>query len=199
MGSSSIAWVFNYSFGITAICVTHIVIMLTLNATLIIILPLLAAIFYFESMGYELEDRLRPSVQEEKEDSPMEEFDEEMVPSSEEVPLEADLWDRVTRIMDTEEAWRDPDLTLVSMAHRCATNVTYLNQIIHQKTGRSFKELVNDKRIACVVRQLRDNPDTDLQAAFFAAGFRSRTTAWRNFKETQGMSPQEFRLKLREQ
>lgn len=85
------------------------------------------------------------------------------------------------------------------MAHRCATNVTYLNQIIHQKTGRSFKELVNDKRIACVVRQFRDNPDTDLQAAFFAAGFRSRTTAWRNFKETQGMSPQEFRLKLREQ
>ena len=52
MGGSSIAWVFNYSFGITAICVMHIVIMLTLNATLIIILPLLAAIFYFESLGY---------------------------------------------------------------------------------------------------------------------------------------------------
>ena len=199
---TSFGWMVNFSLGLTLICVVHIVLMLTFNTTLLIILPLLAALFYFKSMGHELGDRLRPSTVEEEAVFSLPEnriLEQETSSELKEAPMEPDLWSRVTRIMETEEAWRDPDLTLVSMAHSCATNVTYLNQIIRQETGRSFKEMVKEKRISCVVEQLKENPDTDIQAAFFAAGFRSRTTAWRNFKEIKGMSPQEFRLKLREQ
>ena len=60
-----------------------------------------------------------------------------------------------------------------------------------------FKEYLNSKRIKSVASQLRKNPDLDIQEAFFNAGFRSRTTAWRNFKEMLGMSPSEFRQTLR--
>ena len=99
--------------------------------------------------------------------------------------------------MDTEEAWRDPDLSLMELTHRCATNVTYLNRIIREETGGGFKEMVNRKRIASVVEQLQENPDVDLQDAFFNAGYRSRITAWRNFKESMGVTPTEFRATLR--
>ena len=62
-----------------------------------------------------------------------------------------------------------------------------------------FKEMVNAKRVESVTNQIKDNPDIDVQTAFFNAGFRSRTTAWRNFKDLTGMSPADYRLSLKQQ
>ena len=42
----------------------------------------------------------------------------------------------------------------------------------------------------------QENPDTDIQSAFFNAGYRSRTTAWRNFKDIMGVSPADYRASL---
>ena len=98
--------------------------------------------------------------------------------------------------MEKEEIWRDPDLSLVSMARRCGTNVTYLNRIIRQETNSGFKEMIINRRVAAVADQLRNDPECDIQEAFFNAGFRSRTTAWRNFKDVMGVTPSEFRQSL---
>lgn len=106
------------------------------------------------------------------------------------------LWTRVEHVLDQEEAWRDPDLTLISLARRCGTNVTYLNRILRQETGSGFKDLIKSKRIACVEAQLREAPSVDIQTAFFNAGYRSRATAWRNFKDVLGVTPTEFRQSL---
>ena len=59
------------------------------------------------------------------------------------------------------------------MARRCGTNVTYLNRIIRQETESGFKEMVIQKRVASVAEQLQNNPECDIQEAFFNAGFRS--------------------------
>ena len=112
-------------------------------------------------------------------------------------PLESDLWARICRLMDQEEVWKDPDLSLSSFSRLCATNVTYLSRVIQQETGHGFKELVNAKRVAGVSAQIEANPDIDVQSAFFNAGFRSRTTAWRNFKDITGKSPAEFKQELK--
>lgn len=184
--SASFWWVVSYSVGITIICVAHIVLMLNGNPVLIILLPLLAASFYILSTEYELEDRLSPGANVSTESAPM-------VPSSADDSLrELELWDRVCRLMDQDQIWRDPDLSLSAMARSCATNVTYLNQAIQQNTGGGFKELLNTKRIASVVAQLQENPGMDIQEAFFNAGYRSRTTAWRNFKEIMGVTPTNY-------
>ena len=133
-----------------------------------------------------MKDRLEPD--EEVADIP------ETVP--EELPAEFGLWTRIGIVMDQEEAWRDPDLSLGDLAKRCGTNTTYLNQIIHGETGTNFKTFINSKRIDYVSRQLREHPGLDVQTAFFDAGYRSRITAWRNFKEIVGVTPTEFRKQL---
>ena len=178
-------WIWNYSLGILAICSVHTALMLTNNGILLIVLPIMVSTFYFFSTEYELRERLRP--------------DEEVAPSivrpaaSSSTPLEQDLWDRICRLMDQEEVWRDPNLSLYDMSHLCATNSTYLNRVIQQQTGHGFKEMLNAKRVAGVAAQIEQDPDIDIQSAFFNAGYRSRTTAWRNFKDITGKSPAEYK------
>ena len=197
--SATFWWIMNYSFGLSAICVVHIIFMVTFRLPLMVVLPFLASIFYYFSTEYELRDRIRPGsrVQEEP-DVPEEEPAPVITALPADVPAEFGLWTRICQIMDQEEAWRDPDLSLVAMAHRCTTNVTYLNRIIREETGSSFKDLLNNKRIESVATQLRDNPNMDVQEAFFNAGYRSRTTAWRNFRDIMGVTPTEFRQGLGE-
>lgn len=211
--SASFWWILNYSFGLTAICGVHIVLTLTLNPVLMVVLPLMAAAFYLYSMEYELGDRLRPAVA--TEDAPealadavaatgddtsskeaaAEAAERAGVPA-EDVPPEFGLWTRVCIVLDQEQAWRDPDLSVTSMARRCGTNVSYLNRIIREETHSGFKDLVNSKRVGNVLMQLKENPDIDIQTAFFNAGYRSRATAWRNFKNIVGCTPTEYKQTL---
>lgn len=185
-------WIVTYSIGLIIICFTHIALMLTNNGYLLILMPIMASTFYTFSTEYELKERLRPSKRQAEVIQQVEETD--LVS----VPMEPDLWARICHIMDQEEAWRDPDLSLSSLSKLCATNVTYLGRIIQQETGKGFKEMVNAKRVESVVNQIKENPDIDVQTAFFNAGFRSRTTAWRNFKDITGMSPADYRLSLKQ-
>ncbi len=193
--SASIWWIIQYCLGLSLLCGTHIVLMLTYHPALLIALPLLAATFYLRSTEYELRDRLRPS----KAVMPVASEDLAQEPGLEEEDLtpEFGLWTRVKSMINQEEVWRNPDLTLISLARDCGTNVTYLNRILREETGKSFKELINGKRIACVVAQLQKNPDMDIQEAFFNAGYRSRATAWRNFKDIMHLTPTEFRQSLK--
>ena len=185
-------WIVTYCLGLIAICLTHIALMLTNNGILLVLMPLLVTNFYVFSTEYELEERLRPSKHH------TEVVQSETAPA-ESSPMEPDLWTRICQIVDQEEAWRDPDLSLSSLSKLCATNVTYLGRIIQQETGKGFKEMINAKRVECVANQIKENPDIDVQTAFFNAGYRSRTTAWRNFKEITGMSPADYRLALKQQ
>ena len=186
-------WIVLYSLGLIAICITHIALMLTNNGYLLILMPILASSFYTFSTEYELEERLRPGKR--NAEVIQQAVEEEAAVSA---PMEQDLWGRICHIMDQEEAWRDPDLSLASLSKLCATNVTYLGRVIQQETGKGFKEMVNAKRVESVVNQINENPEIDVQTAFFNAGFRSRTTAWRNFKEITGMSPADYRFSLKQ-
>ena len=180
-------WVF--SMALLGISLIHVVLSLSDFGTLHALFPLMVSLFYARSTAYELNERLRPVAS-----VPPISLEE-----SSSTPVEQDLWARICRLMDKEEAWRDPDFNLATLSRLCATNITYLSRTILQNTGKGFKELVNEKRVASVKDRIEQDPDTDVQSAFFQAGYRSRTTAWRNFKEITGMSPAEYRLSLKKQ
>lgn len=193
--SASFWWILNYSFGLITLCCVHISLMLTYNPVLLIIMPMLAAAFYLFTTEYELEDRLVPA----KDAAPLAvpDIEEALETGLDGTSPEFGLWTRIGIAMDKEEVWRDPDLSLKAMARLCGTNVTYLNRIIKEETGSNFKDLVNSKRIQSVADTLKKDPSIDIQDAFFDAGFRSRATAWRNFKDIMGITPTEYRQSLK--
>lgn len=187
--SASFLWILSYCIGLTVLYTAHILLVLTNWPVIIVVIPILVSLFFLFSTEYELEHRIIPQDN----DSADEVVEERAEPALGEL----ELWERICIIMDQEDAWRDPDFTLGSLAQKCATNITYLNREINKHTGGGFKELVNSKRVRSVENQLRINPDLDIQTAFFNAGYRSRATAWRNFKEIMGVTPTEFRQSLK--
>lgn len=196
--SASARWINTYSFFLLGLCLIHIVVMFTGIPVLMILVSLLSAVFYLSATHYEMEDRLYPAA--EGHPAGSESRTRKTEEPEESLPVEEEIWERVCRVMDVQQAWKDPNLTLIGMARLCATNTTYLLRAIREHTdGAGFKELLNSKRVAAVAAQIKDNPDTDVQTAFFNAGYRSRITAWRNFKEITGMSPAEYRQSLTKQ
>ena len=92
--------------------------------------------------------------------------------------------------------WRNPDLSLDMLCERIGSNKDYVLQSFRQNADTTFLDYVNSLRIAYVTEELRHDPMQSLRDLFFNAGFRSKTTAYRNFCKYNGQSPSEFKASL---
>lgn len=91
--------------------------------------------------------------------------------------------------METSYAYRNPDLSLAMMATALHTNRTTLTLALHELGYPSFNAYINTLRIEDFIQRVRIKASTNYQDAFYDAGFRSRATALRNFKQYTGKTP----------
>ena len=104
------------------------------------------------------------------------------------------LMHRVHVLLEEEHLYRDPDLTLDSMATRLDVHRNTLSKVINLIQNQNFNQYINDFRLREVIERLSDPTDraTILDIAF-SAGFRSQQTFYRLFKTETGLSPALFR------
>ena len=96
--------------------------------------------------------------------------------------------------VDVRELWRDPDLTLASLAKSLGTNTTYLSKALNEGLGVTFSAFVNGRRVDEVKRQLADaNVSADILTIAMAAGFNSKASFNRAFGAIVGTTPSAFR------
>lgn len=88
--------------------------------------------------------------------------------------------------------FRNPDITLNMFARALFTNRTTLASALHELGYTSFSSYINTLRIEEFIRLVHDNPSANYQDVFYDVGFRSRTTALRNFKQYTGNTPSEY-------
>lgn len=102
----------------------------------------------------------------------------------------------VTNVLDSlisdPNVWQNPDLTCDHLAYLVGTNRTYLQQAAKQKGYASTMDMIHHIRIDYVCRMLLTNPSLSVHDIFYDAGYRSRSTAWRNFVAIVGCTPTEF-------
>jgi AraC-like DNA-binding protein len=109
-------------------------------------------------------------------------------------PALAERWWARTK---AEEWWREPDLTLASLAARLGTNTTYLSRAINIGLGINFNEMINAMRAEEVARRIDSTDvDADLLTIAFDAGFSSKATFNRSFRAAFGTSPGQYRRRL---
>lgn len=99
------------------------------------------------------------------------------------------------RLMQEKALYRDPDLTLRGLAGQLGLSSKHLSYVINEATGQNFKSYINHHRIADAKLLLND-PANSHRAVLdlgFEAGFSSKSTFNRVFKETVGCSPSQFR------
>ncbi|WP_156357669.1 AraC family transcriptional regulator [Sphingomonas sp. Leaf62] len=104
-------------------------------------------------------------------------------------PIAAGWMDRI----EAQEWWRDPDLDLAGLARRLGTNTAYLSRGLNEGLGLGFAEAINGLRVEHVAARLRDGADGDILTLAIDAGFGSKATFNRVFKERFGVTPSAYR------
>ena len=103
-----------------------------------------------------------------------------------------DLWPRIVKLLHEDDLWRNPNLTLDMLCRLLGSNKDYVSRCFRQHADTTFLDYVNSLRISYVTEELRHHPLQNQRSLFFNVGFRSKTTAYRNFCKYNGQSPSEF-------
>ncbi|MCJ7682073.1 MAG: helix-turn-helix domain-containing protein [Candidatus Aminicenantes bacterium] len=106
-----------------------------------------------------------------------------------------DVNQTMLRLLDAEKIFKDPVLTLQSLAASLAVTPHQLSWLINEKYHKSFTRLVNDYRVNEVknhIAEERNNHRSLLDIAF-DCGFNTKASFNRVFKNHTGMTPSEFK------
>lgn len=112
--------------------------------------------------------------------------------SAEALDVIAAVAERITQAMENPDVWQNPELTQDGLIRLVGTNRRYCQMAIRQLGYDSYPDMINRRRVKYIQQQLSDDPTRNLQNLFYEAGYRSRTSAWRNFTTIVGCSPTDF-------
>lgn len=100
---------------------------------------------------------------------------------------------QLEQLMDTEQLYLNPELTLTMLVKRLNTNRTYLSRYISNDLNTTFYDYINSLRIERkVIPMMQEGNMFTLEYIAEQAGFRSITTFRRAFKKLTGMLPSEY-------
>ncbi len=103
---------------------------------------------------------------------------------------------RLTYMFQVEKIYRNGRMSLDSLAERMGLQPHQLSAIVNSRLGRSFTELVADYRVEEVKKRLSDPGEkANILNIAYDAGFGTKASFNRTFKERTGLTPSEFRRK----
>jgi len=105
---------------------------------------------------------------------------------------------RFRHAMEADQAYLRVDLTLDRLAEELGLARTYLSQVINERCGRPFLEVVADYRVQEAQRILADDSarHVTVEAVGLRAGFQSKSAFYSAFKKRTGSAPAEYRRRL---
>lgn len=103
---------------------------------------------------------------------------------------------RLTFMFQVERIYRNGRMSLDSLAERLGLQPHQLSAIVNSRLGRSFTELVADYRVEEVKKRLADPAEkANILNIAYDAGFGTKASFNRTFKERTSLTPSEFRRK----
>lgn len=185
--SANSQWVQHYSLAVAVMAVLYFDYQLTLWMPIHLAHQVYVGLFFVYYTYFELEERLIPV----KDTAPT---SQESETTSQQI--EKSLWQRIMCEVDEKHAWKDPDLNINTLARLVGSNKTYVHRAFAENARQTYNDYINRCRVDYIAGQLRQRPNQNLEQLFFAAGYRSRQTARRNFKELMGVTPSEYAASL---
>ena len=104
------------------------------------------------------------------------------------------LFEQLTQLMQKQEVYKNPELSLGELAELLNVHSNYLSQVINEKVGTNFYTYINTLRVEAFLR-LATQPDKQhysLLALAFECGFNSKSTFNKYFKTAMGETPSEY-------
>lgn len=103
---------------------------------------------------------------------------------------------RIQDMLDNPEVICQSDFTLAKLAKMADSNTTYVSQVINEKYGSAFSNVLSGFRIKEACRRMSDETSryskVTIEAIALGVGFRSRTAFINAFKREVGLTPSEY-------
>jgi AraC-like DNA-binding protein len=106
------------------------------------------------------------------------------------------IWQQLEQCMEERQPYLDSKLRIADLARQLDIPTHYLSQTINQVAGKSFFELINHYRVE-TAKRLFEIEGKSTSSAAFDAGFNSTSAFYRQFKKDTGMTPRQYRDRLR--
>lgn len=94
--------------------------------------------------------------------------------------------------MQQQHLYKNPDLTLTSLAKAIGINAHHLSLVLNSQFNQKFYEYINHYRIQEAQRLLSTSQSTSIQIAL-EVGFNNKATFHKYFKKFTNMTPNQFR------
>lgn len=120
--------------------------------------------------------------------------DIELAPQSEgEDPRYAEAFERIGTLLEQEQAWREPRLSLSDLAQRLQLNPRDVSRAINLHGETSFARFINTYRIEALNALMADkaNHARTIMELAYEVGFNSKSAFNRTYREMTGRTPTE--------
>ncbi len=96
--------------------------------------------------------------------------------------------------LETEKAYLNDELNLGEFAEGLGFSKKYVSDIINQRFGSSFKEIINQYRVEEAKSLMSENKNSNPQliSIGYQAGFNNKVSFYRSFKRHTGKSPSDY-------
>ena len=105
------------------------------------------------------------------------------------------LWkSKIETIIQEEQLYQNPELTLTDLAKKLETNASVISKTINQGFQMNFNDCINNYRIEAVKNSFAngEHKKSTLLGIAYDCGFNSKATFNRAFKKNTGKTPKEF-------
>jgi len=96
------------------------------------------------------------------------------------------------RLLEEENIYLDPDLTVIEVAKKLGTNTKYFSAMLHNEMHTTFCSLINEYRVE-KAKTLLQSTDDKIESIGMSCGFNSRQSFCRAFLKNTGKKPTDFR------
>jgi len=105
------------------------------------------------------------------------------------------IYQRIAELMNQEELFKNPDLSVDYISKKIGSNTKYVSRAIKESTGMNFNTFVNTHRIEEAKKILLDSIQStwSLDAVAEHCGFNNPTTFYSSFKKYTGLTPANYR------
>ncbi len=109
-------------------------------------------------------------------------------------PIAEEINNKLLDLIDTEKPYLNPELSLQELADKIEVKRHHLSNVINQKHNKNFYEFINQYRIEEVKALMVDpkNRNYKLISLAYDAGFNSKASFNRIFKQMTNMTPSQF-------
>lgn len=105
------------------------------------------------------------------------------------------IYECIQQAMSDESVFCSDGFSMRELTELCNSNQKYVSLVLNEDFGKSFTQLLNERRINVARRRLLDTDKyghLTIEAIVSDLGFRSRSTFSKTFKRMTGLSPSEF-------